>query len=295
MFRRLPAARPAPDHATQARAGKRAYLEWLSAPSLVHRYKPSAVMPALALALIISVTLTACGPSDAAETSSERPIPTSTRATDQPTPGAVEATPDAAADARMGSVTPETQPEQTTTTGVNQPNTPTAEPTIAPTETPVPTPTPDPRVVMMELSTQRQAPSMEAPLVHPYVYAHSHPIIAPILADKVFDQFKAAIGKHAEFFSDGQLGVLILKNLERSQMTFERINEESPDLHVKITATFEQTNQLGEAVAYIVTANAVMEAVPHEDFPRNTNFARDREILIPVFSHLTSEPVLGRQ
>ena len=245
-----------------------------------------------ALGLLVSASLLACGSDEPhPQTVSDQPLATQmvTEATSKSN-GKNPST-DTGGQNNGDNTNP---PVTTESDGQNPPEMPTATtpppatatPTPEPTATPVPTPTPDPRVVMMELLTERQAPHIEAPLRHPEIYNHNHEIIAPILAEKAVEQFEAYREEDAAWLTKGQWGVRIHNGLIRSPMTFERINEESPDLHVKITVTFEHEHPTREDVTYIVTANAVMEAVLEE----GTSIP-----ILPVFSHLTSDPVIERQ
>ena len=303
MFKRLPSTSPAPDRAFLRKlhnSGRNAFSAKLSLS------RRALLLPCVGL--LVSASLLACGSDEPQpQTVSDQPLATQmvTEATksngntpstdtggqnngDNPNP-AVTTESDGQNPPEMPTAT--TPPPEMPTATTPPPAT--ATPTPVPTDTPVPMPTPDPRVVMMELLTKTRA-GVGTPLEYRYIYSHNHKIIAPLLAEKTYEQFQAYREEDGSWLNDGQWHGRLYNGLHDNQMTFERINEESPDLHAKIAVTFEHELRTGEDVTYTVTANAVFEMTPAED----SRYERDLlgvATHFPTFSHFTNEPVMERQ
>ena len=296
MFKRLPSTSPAPDRAFLRKlhnSGRNAFSAKLS---LSRR----ALLPC-ALGLLMSAALLACG-SDEPQPQTVSDQPLATQMVTEATSKSNGNTPSTDTGGQNNGDNP--NPAVTTESdGQNPPEMPTATtpppatatPTPEPTATPVPMPTPDPRVVMMELLTKtRHDGGNPNHLKHPEIHSHNHKIIAPILFDKVHEQFQAYREEDGSGLNDTQWGSRLHRGMHDNLMTFERINEESPDLHVKISVTFEHELRTGEDVTYIVTANAVLEMTPAEGSRYERNLL-DVATHYPTFSHFTNEPVIERQ
>ena len=291
MFNRLPEAGPAPDRTTQAHADKHSFLEWLSGSMLGSCPKPSTVrriapLPAIALALALAGTQPAglwllrhvgvvnLGTVRAHLNSRWRPSHCLQPQRQPPTGGA-------AASQRRNRSPPGTPRAPGNLCYAGAHHAAHGDPRADAHRNSCPNAHAGPSRHDDGNAHQATIPDPEAPLLHPSVYAHNHEIIAPILADGLFDQFKTSMGQDADYVNDGQIGVRLLNYMNKSIMTFERIDDPSPDLHVRITATYQYTNYMDPEVTYNVTANAVMKSIPLREFPRRTSFS-DQDTPIPV-------------
>ena len=307
MFKRLPSTSPAPDRASLRKlhnSGRNA----LSATFPLSRR--SLLLPC-ALGLLMSAAMLACGSDD----TQQQP------GSDQPAAAVAQENTNATA-----STSGSNQPEQSSNDGRNTPaertapererendgasgdptatTPPTATtaptPTPEPTATPAPTPTPDPRVSTMELLTKKRG-GAGAPLEYTEIHNYNRSLITEALAEPLLDAFIEALGEQAGYQTRSQNGVLFRDKLQQSQLEFERIESDSPELHVKVTVPFvittlirTDTNIEYEDTGYQITGNAVFELTPTEDSPYQS-VVPSEATHAPTFSRFTSEPVMAMQ
>ena len=307
MLKRLPRTSPAPDRASL----RKLHNSGRNALSATFPLSRRSLLPC-ALGLIMSATMLACGSDDTQQqTDSDRPATAvaqentnataSTSGSNQPEQSsndgrnapAERTTRERENDGASGETTATTPPTATTAP------TPTPEPTATPA--PAPTPTPDPRVSALELLTKRRA-GVGSPLDYPIVQEYNLSLITEALIEPLLDDFREALGERADFYTQSQLDLTFRNRLKASPLEFERIESDSPELHVKITIPFvieiiqrrTATSIETEEIEYQITGSAVFELTPAEELPYQGAIPSEATH-VPTFSHFTSEPVMAKQ
>ena len=170
----------------------------------------------------------------------------------------------------------------------------TTAPTPTPTVTPVPTPTNNPHDDLVEILKADPFSHRES---HQLAYKSAkdnRELMINALLQHAVDFIKAEHPTEAGFYTESAIRTIVRNNMQEYPVTLVKLPSTSPELHIRVQATFRSLDP-NNTIEYQITATGVVNAVkPSADDPGTKPYVGELS-LIPVFSHYIDEPMIEKK
>ena len=290
--------------------GKHSLRQWLQDTasrmlSTAATPKRKILLPSLAIALMLSSTLLACGPDSNSQPASTNSSTSNSKAeaptvksansnlTREMPEQSTSATPELVTDLETPEPPPASSPTAEKPT-IKPMATATTVPTQTPTATPVPTPTRNPHDDLVEILTADPLAQRESHQLAYKIAKDNRELMIDALVQPAVDFIKAEHRDETGFYTESQLALLVRHSMQEYPVTLVKLPSTSPELHIRVQATFRSLDP-NHPIEYQITATGVVNAVKPSADDRRTKLYVGELSLLPVFSHYIDEPIIEKK
>ena len=287
--------------------GKHSLRQWLQDTgsrmlSAAATPKRKILLPSLAIALMLSSTLLACGPdsnsqpasTNSSTSNSKAEAPTVKSADSNLTREMPEQSTSATSEIATDLGTPKITRSSPDADNPTIKPTATAVPTKTPTATAVPTPTRNPHDDLVEILTADPLAQRESHQLAYKIAKDNRELMIDALLQPAVDFIKAEHPAEAGFYTESQLGLVVRHSMREYPVTIEKLTSTSPELHIRVQTAFRSLDP-NNPIEYQITATGVVNAVKPSADDRRTKLYVGELSLIPVFSHYIDEPMIEKK
>ena len=288
-------------------SGKHSLRQWLQDTrsrmlSTAATPKRKILLSSLAIALMLSSTLLACGPD-----SNSQPASTNSSTSNSKGEAHTVMSADSNLTREMREQSTSATPELVTDLETPEPpassataEKPTIEPMATstavqtPTATAVPTPTRNPHDDLVEILTADPLAQRESHQLAYKIAKDNRQLMIYALLQPAVDFIKAEHPVEAGFYNNSSMKLVVHSSMREYPVTIEKLPSTSPELHIRVQATFRSLDP-NHPIEYQITATGVVNAVKPSADDRRTKLYVGELSLLPVFSHYIDEPMIEKK